>query len=40
MIEPLAHYDENGNMVPMLVDEIPTVENCGVASDCAASPGS
>ena len=33
VIEPLAHYDENGNMVPMLVDEIPTVENGGVASD-------
>ena len=33
VIEPLAHYDENGNMVPTLVDEIPTVENGGVASD-------
>ena len=33
VIEPLAHYDENGNMVPVLVDEIPTVENGGVASD-------
>ena len=33
IIEPLAHYDENGNMVPTLVDEIPTVENGGVASD-------
>ena len=33
VIEPLAHYDENGNMVPMLVDEIPTVENGGVAAD-------
>ena len=33
VIEPLAHYDENGNMVPMLVDEIPTVENGGVAED-------
>ena len=33
VIEPLAHYDEDGNMVPMLVDEIPTVENGGVASD-------
>ena len=33
VIEPLAHYDEDGNMVPMLVDEIPTVENGGVAPD-------
>ncbi len=33
IIEPLAHYDENGNMVPTLVDEIPTVENGGVAED-------
>ena len=33
VIEPLAHYDENGNMVPMLVDEIPTVENGGVSAD-------
>ena len=33
VIEPLAHYDENGNMVPVLVDEIPTIENGGVASD-------
>ena len=33
VLEPLAHYDEDGNMVPVLVDEIPTVENGGVASD-------
>ena len=33
VLEPLAHYDENGNMVPVLVDEIPTVENGGVAAD-------
>ena len=33
VIEPLAHYDEDGNMVPVLVDEVPTVENGGVASD-------
>ena len=33
VIEPLAHYDEDGNMVPTLVDEIPTVENGGVAAD-------
>ena len=33
VLEPLAHYDENGNMVPVLVEEIPTVENGGVSSD-------
>ena len=33
VLEPLVHYDENGNMVPVLVEEIPTVENGGVASD-------
>jgi len=33
VIEPLAHYDENGAMVPTLVDEIPTVGNGGVSAD-------
>ena len=33
VIEPLAHYDEDGNMVPTLVEEIPTVESGGVAAD-------
>ena len=33
VIEPLAHYDEDGNMVPTLVEKIPTVENGGVAPD-------
>lgn len=33
VIEPLARYDENGNMVPWLVDEIPTVDNGGVSED-------
>ena len=33
VIEPLAKYDEKGEMVPALVDEIPTVENGGVAQD-------
>ena len=32
-LEPLAHYDEDGNIVPTLVDDIPTVENGGVAED-------
>lgn len=33
VIEPLAKFDENGNMVPTLVNEIPTVENGGVSED-------
>ncbi|MEM8868936.1 MAG: peptide ABC transporter substrate-binding protein [Pseudomonadota bacterium] len=33
VIEPLASYDQNGNIVPRLVDELPTVENGGVAAD-------
>ena len=33
VLEPLAHYDESGNMVPTLVTEIPTLENGGVSED-------
>ena len=33
IIEPLARYNETGEMVPWLVDEIPTVENGGVSED-------
>ncbi len=33
IIEPLARYDNGGNMVPWLVDEIPTVANGGVSED-------
>ncbi|MEO1000195.1 MAG: peptide ABC transporter substrate-binding protein, partial [Pseudomonadota bacterium] len=33
ILEPLARYDETGNMVPWLVDEIPTVANGGVSED-------
>ena len=33
VVEPLAHYDENGVMVPVLAAEIPTLENGGVAED-------
>ena len=33
VLEPLAHYDENGNMVAYLADDIPTVDNGGVSSD-------
>ena len=40
VIEPLAHSDENGNMVPVRVEEIPTLENGASSPFCAASPGS
>ena len=30
VIEPLARYNENGELVPWLVDEVPTVANGGV----------
>ena len=33
IIEPLARYDQDGNLTPWLVDEIPTVDNGGVAED-------
>ena len=33
VIEPLARFDENGNLMPWLVDEIPTVTNGGVSED-------
>ena len=33
MIEPLGRYDETGALVPFLAQEIPTVENGGVAED-------
>ncbi|MGF1552073.1 MAG: peptide ABC transporter substrate-binding protein [Paracoccaceae bacterium] len=33
IIEPLVRYDENGEFVPLLVDEIPTRENGGVSED-------
>ena len=33
VIEPLARYDENGNLVPWLAEEIPTVANGGVSED-------
>ncbi|MFC3615584.1 peptide ABC transporter substrate-binding protein [Lutimaribacter marinistellae] len=33
IIEPLARYDQNGNMVPYLAEEIPTVDNGGVSED-------
>lgn len=33
IIEPLARYDEKANLVPMLVTEIPTVDNGGIAKD-------
>ena len=33
VLEPLARYDDNGDMVAWLVEEIPTVANGGVAAD-------
>jgi len=33
VIEPLARYDQDGNLVPFLASEIPTVENGGVSED-------
>ncbi len=33
VIEPLARFDENGNLVPWLVDAVPSVENGGVSED-------
>src|SRR4028119_1136896 len=33
VLEPLARYDEQANMVPWLVEEIPTLENGGIAED-------
>lgn len=33
VLEPLAGFDQDGNLFPRLVDSIPTVENGGVAAD-------
>ena len=33
ILEPLARYDENGGLVPTLVDEIPTLDNGGISED-------
>lgn len=33
ILEPLARFNENGEMVPWLAESIPTVENGGVAED-------
>ncbi|WP_372609890.1 peptide ABC transporter substrate-binding protein [Aquicoccus sp.] len=33
VIEPLGRYDQDGNLVPYLAAEIPTVENGGVSED-------
>ena len=33
VLEPLASYDENGNLVPRLADIIPTLENEGFSKD-------
>ena len=33
VVEPLARYNEDGDLVPWLVEEVPTVENGGVSED-------
>lgn len=33
VVEPLAHYDENGKIVPALAAEIPTLANGGISKD-------
>jgi peptide/nickel transport system substrate-binding protein len=33
VLEPLARYDQGGNMVPWLAESIPTVDNGGVSAD-------
>ena len=33
VVEPLIRFDENGEMVPWLIDEIPTIDNGGVSED-------
>lgn len=33
IVEPLARFDENGEMVPWLASEIPTLENGGISED-------
>ena len=33
VIEPLVRYDQDGQMTPWLIDELPTVENGGVSED-------
>jgi len=33
ILEPLMRYDEKGNLVPFLAEEIPTVANGGIAED-------
>ncbi len=36
IIEPLARYDTTGTMVPWLVEDIPTLDNGGVAQDLSS----
>src|SRR6056297_2222907 len=33
ILEPLARYNQDGELVPWLVDEIPTVQNGGISED-------
>ena len=36
VLEPLARYDQNGNMTPWLAERVPTLENGGVSKDLRA----
>ena len=33
VVEPLARFDQDGNLVPWLAETVPTIENGGVSSD-------
>jgi peptide/nickel transport system substrate-binding protein len=33
VLEPLLHYDPDGNLIPILGEEIPTLENGGISED-------
>ncbi len=33
VLEPLASYDQNGELIPFLAAEVPTIENGGIAAD-------
>lgn len=45
VLEPLARFDQDGELVPWLVEEIPSLENGGVSPDltqitCGSAPAS
>ena len=39
VIEPLARYNQDGEMLPWLAEEIPTVANGGISEDLKSIPG-